>query len=703
MAAWTSVLPSSSLMSNDPGSSASSSSSTSSPGRSSPYYRSKRHSWSPGPTPLSYRGFHFELSLPHKHDLPISPLSCESSPVTPSSLESTGYLSSGINSPAPTTPSMLSTSSSSSSSSSEFCIDDEVASNNADPLLPDTITAASTQPALVRVSSSASSSTSSLISENSDPTLDYQIPAMRDGEIPLGDRTLDSVVTWLVLKNQDKELQSSFLYTFRLCSTNEEMIAVLHDIATRMHTASPKVRTAHSEKLYQFLCTWLACGMERAVVPKVLQFAQNALPLPQVNKLKLMAVKETAGGGGVPSRALDTAVTAASGSRSPSWRVSLSSSQFGSLSESSQVLSVSSSSIANQLTLIQANMLARVLGNEFLKQAWQSPLKETLAPNLSAACNRFNQVSYWAATEVILGATPKAQAKVMQKMIKIADKLYALNNFDTCMSIIAGLNNTAVTRLKKLQARLPSKARETLTRLETAMSFSNNYRGYRDRLSFISKQGVPLVPYMALILKDVTFINDGNSDQIDGIIHSEKLFRLGGTIVSFMKMRDVPYTMKVEDSLNRMLLNLKCLPEKRLLEYSLAAEPNDALSEIIKGDTSDMSPLNIGLGGLFIASPSPTRRRLTSQELNAQSTSPKSRPLEHSRRSSFLRAEGLGMSSYDECTSGTSSLSSSPSTSSISLSLSSSPVSSPASAPVSPILSHLSLSTRRHSGNLRLD
>ncbi len=60
----------------------------------------------------------------------------------------------------------------------------------------------------------------------------------------------------------------------------------------------------------------------------------------------------------------------------------------------------------------------KVLPVEFFNMNWQKNERETLAPNISAFTRRFNQVSYWVATEVVTAPTQKQRIEVLKKFIK---------------------------------------------------------------------------------------------------------------------------------------------------------------------------------------------------------------------------------------------------------------------------------------------
>lgn len=130
--------------------------------------------------------------------------------------------------------------------------------------------------------------------------------------------------------------------------------------------------------------------------------------------------------------------------------------------------------LADYLTYLELGLYRAIQPWEFLNQAWQREDKQSLAPNLCALISRFNQVqeeviiiiiiaanflfffllpikkvSNWVASQVVL-ATEFRGAKVISLFIETAKRLFDMNNYNTLMEILSGLNNANVSRLKSL-------------------------------------------------------------------------------------------------------------------------------------------------------------------------------------------------------------------------------------------------------------
>ena len=62
---------------------------------------------------------------------------------------------------------------------------------------------------------------------------------------------------------------------------------------------------------------------------------------------------------------------------------------------------------------------------------------------------RFNRVSSWVATEVLLAANIKKRASVIKHFILVAKACRDIRNYNTLLEITAGLNFSSVQRLRK--------------------------------------------------------------------------------------------------------------------------------------------------------------------------------------------------------------------------------------------------------------
>jgi len=156
---------------------------------------------------------------------------------------------------------------------------------------------------------------------------------------------------------------------------------------------------------------------------------------------------------------------------------------------------------------------------ELLNQSWNDHKKTGKKSNVNHMIDSFNNVSKWVATEVVTGATDKKRAEIIRFFISVGQHCYKLQNFNALMAIVAGLNGSAIHRLKKSWDLVPPKSRAKFEELQTTMSQQNNYATLRNLLHSVDP---PCIPYLGMYLTDLTFIEDGNKDEVDGLINFDK-------------------------------------------------------------------------------------------------------------------------------------------------------------------------------------
>ncbi|KAL2913295.1 hypothetical protein HK105_207173 [Polyrhizophydium stewartii] len=86
-----------------------------------------------------------------------------------------------------------------------------------------------------------------------------------------------------------------------------------------------------------------------------------------------------------------------------------------------------------------------------------------------------------------------------------------LNDFNTTLFVTSGLLAPAVQRLKSAWAMVSSQYRSTMEELETLLDPSGNMRAYRVA---VAHSKAPFVPFLPVLMKDLTFAVEGNPDYV---------------------------------------------------------------------------------------------------------------------------------------------------------------------------------------------
>ncbi|XP_028308260.1 rap guanine nucleotide exchange factor 3 [Gouania willdenowi] len=184
--------------------------------------------------------------------------------------------------------------------------------------------------------------------------------------------------------------------------------------------------------------------------------------------------------------------------------------------------------------------------------------------NLERFVRRFNELQYWVVTELCLCEDLVKRAVLLKKFIKIASVLKEQKNINSFFAVMFGLSNSAVQRLYKTWERIPSKTKRIYCAYERLMDPSRNHRAYR---LAVAKLSPPYIPFMPLLLKDMTFIHEGNPSYVDKLVNFEKMRMLAKTVKIVLGCRSQPY---VPSSPQRGLADRMFLeaPGTRLSTYS---------------------------------------------------------------------------------------------------------------------------------------
>ncbi|KAH3765984.1 Ras guanine nucleotide exchange factor [Pelomyxa schiedti] len=170
--------------------------------------------------------------------------------------------------------------------------------------------------------------------------------------------------------------------------------------------------------------------------------------------------------------------------------------------------------LARQMSLIEWNIWKRIRPKEFIRNSWTKPtLKDKLAPNITAMINESNKRTLWAIAEILRHPHEKERAIAIHRLILTAEASLKIRNFNGLMELVSAMQNSAIHRLKRSWRHLPASTWEIYDKHCALFEARGNFQIYREAI----KQAVPpCIPYLGMILTDLTFANDGNPDLIAG-------------------------------------------------------------------------------------------------------------------------------------------------------------------------------------------
>uniref|UniRef100_A0A8C8SQK9 CRK SH3-binding GNRP n=1 Tax=Pelusios castaneus TaxID=367368 RepID=A0A8C8SQK9_9SAUR len=222
--------------------------------------------------------------------------------------------------------------------------------------------------------------------------------------------------------------------------------------------------------------------------------------------------------------------------------------------------------IAEQLTLLDAELFYKIEIPEVL--LWAKEQNEEKSPNLTQFTEHFNNMSYWVRSIIMLQEKAQDRERLLLKFIKIMKHLRKLNNFNSYLAILSALDSAPIRRLE-----WQKQTSEGLAEYCTLIDSSSSFRAYRAALAEVES---PCIPYLGLILQDLTFVHLGNPDYIDGKVNFSKRWQQFNILDSMRRFQQVHYEIKRNDDIISFFNDFSDhLAEEALWELSLKIKPRN--------------------------------------------------------------------------------------------------------------------------------
>ncbi|XP_017539442.1 rap guanine nucleotide exchange factor 1b isoform X5 [Pygocentrus nattereri] len=222
--------------------------------------------------------------------------------------------------------------------------------------------------------------------------------------------------------------------------------------------------------------------------------------------------------------------------------------------------------IADQLTLLDAELFYKIEIPEVL--LWAKEQNEEKSPNLTQFTEHFNNMSYWVRSIIIQQEKAQDREKLLLKFIKIMKHLRKLNNFNSYLAILSALDSAPIRRLE-----WQKQTSEGLEEYCTLIDSSSSFRAYRAALADVEP---PCIPYLGLILQDLTFVHLGNPDLIDGKVNFSKRWQQFNILDSMRRFQQVHYELKRNEDIISFFNDFSDhLAEEALWELSLKIKPRN--------------------------------------------------------------------------------------------------------------------------------
>ncbi|CAL1528441.1 unnamed protein product [Lymnaea stagnalis] len=242
--------------------------------------------------------------------------------------------------------------------------------------------------------------------------------------------------------------------------------------------------------------------------------------------------------------------------------------------------------LAQQLTHIELERLSMIGPEEFVQAFTKERLNSDViniqdiktTHNLESYVQWFNRLSYLVASEITSHIKKKNRVKMIEYFIDVAKECINIGNFNSLMAIIAGMNLSPVTRLKKTWAKVN---RDKLKILEHQMDPSNNFGSYRSCLkaAMWRSEGAAeerekiVIPFFSLFVKDLYFLNEGcSSRQEDGTVNFQKCWQMAKQISDLIAWQQVECPFERNNAVINYVLTTPIYKESMLSLASYECE-----------------------------------------------------------------------------------------------------------------------------------
>jgi len=202
------------------------------------------------------------------------------------------------------------------------------------------------------------------------------------------------------------------------------------------------------------------------------------------------------------------------------------------------LLKVQPDTIAKQLTLLDLPIFLRILPTEVSGCGWTKKDKRKMSPNVDDMTKRFNHTSFWVIREILNASTLKIRAEVITHFIKIAKKLYELNNLHSLMAVVKSLTSSSIYRLSQTWALVPKASRQTFERLQNLCNEDDNRKRLRAHMMNIR---LPCIPYLGMYLADVMYVNSAHPDT-GGLESRDRTFKMNNILRTISEYQQSDYS-----------------------------------------------------------------------------------------------------------------------------------------------------------------
>ncbi|XP_023288342.1 guanine nucleotide-releasing factor 2 isoform X2 [Orussus abietinus] len=349
--------------------------------------------------------------------------------------------------------------------------------------------------------------------------------------------------------------QEAFLTTYRTFMSPLELIQKLHRRHQRFSCSPDVVKQRAAREAFSLLVRAVSdltmSDLDDVLLQTLMEFVQQLVCSGYLTMAKALRVKILEKHAMKQQQAVQPILSSLSVS-----------------TKQASLLDFKSEQIAEQMTLLDADLFMKIEIPEVL--IWAQEQNEERSPNLTRFTEHFNKMSYWARSRILehrLENEAKDREKYVVKFIKIMKHLRKINNFNSYLALLSALDSAPIRRLE-WQKHITEGLKEYCALIDSSSSF----RAYRQALA---ETQPPCIPYIGLVLQDLTFVHIGNSDLLpDGSINFSKRWQQFNIVENMKRFKKGTYSFKKNERIITFFNNFSdFLCEEAMWQISESIKP----------------------------------------------------------------------------------------------------------------------------------
>ena len=196
--------------------------------------------------------------------------------------------------------------------------------------------------------------------------------------------------------------------------------------------------------------------------------------------------------------------------------------------------------VGEVLISISKDMLIKIERRELYKAAFLKNLKNKTCPNVMECINKFNKLTSFIMEDILSYDSPKQRAKIMEAWLRVAEYLKYRNDHNDCVAIYSAIHHYIISGLKLTMKELKSKNVKALFKeISEYCSFEGNYKVLRENLINCLENNEYYLPYLGMLLRDISFFEANFEYVDDDLINFEKIEKIQTAIDNFFQFRNI--------------------------------------------------------------------------------------------------------------------------------------------------------------------